>query len=95
MKLKRTIYCGEPRMEHVGQEVVISGWVQKRRNLGSLIFIDLRDRTGLLQLVFDTETRPELLEEASKLRQEYVLTAWCGSGAIRTPRCQPAMWRSR
>lgn len=73
--LKRTVYCGEPRIEQVGGEIIVNGWVQKRRDLGSLIFIDLRDRTGIVQLVFDTATRPELLEVASSLRAEYVIAA--------------------
>ena len=52
----RTDYCGNFRMEHVGQEISVCGWVQRQRNLGGLIFVDLRDRTGLIQLSFDDST---------------------------------------
>lgn len=71
---KRTHYCGELRPQNVGQQTVLTGWVQRIRNIGSLVFIDLRDRTGLIQLVADQET-PDLLEEAKKLRSEYVIMA--------------------
>ena len=49
---KRTIYCGEPRTGDVGREIAVCGWAQRRRDLGQLIFIDLRDRTGILQLAY-------------------------------------------
>ena len=67
--LKRTHYNGELRIEHVGQEVTLLGWVAKKRNLGSLVFIDLRDRTGVTQLLVN-DTLSEL---SSKIRNEYVL----------------------
>ena len=54
--LKRTHYCGEPRLSDVGKEVVVCGWAQRQRDLGQLIFIDLRDRTGIIQLAFDDHT---------------------------------------
>ena len=54
--LKRTNYCGELRASDAGREVVVAGWVQRQRDLGALIFIDLRDRTGILQLAFDDKT---------------------------------------
>ncbi|MCL2494185.1 MAG: aspartate--tRNA ligase [Oscillospiraceae bacterium] len=72
---KRTHYCGEPRPEHIGQQVIAAGWVQRRRDLGALIFVDLRDRTGLLQLAFDEACPADVLEKARGLRSEYVVMA--------------------
>ena len=72
---KRTHYCGEPRPAHIGQTVTAAGWVQRRRDLGALIFVDLRDRTGLLQLAFDEACPPDVLEKARGLRSEYVVMA--------------------
>lgn len=69
--LKRTCYCGE--VEGVGKEVVVGGYVQKIRDLGNLIFIDLRDRTGIVQLAFDDGTDRAMFEKASSCRSEYVL----------------------
>lgn len=69
--LKRTCYCGE--VEGVGKEVVVGGYVQKIRDLGNLIFIDLRDRTGIVQLAFDDGTDRAIFEKASTCRSEYVL----------------------
>ena len=54
--LKRTDYCGTLRLSDAGKKVTVAGWVQRRRDLGSLIFIDLRDRTGIVQLAFGEET---------------------------------------
>jgi len=71
---KRTNYCGELRMVNSGQEVVINGWVQRRRDHGGLIFADLRDRTGLVQIVFSPETGVEIFGLAEKLRGEYVIS---------------------
>ncbi|MGJ0848004.1 aspartate--tRNA ligase [Tissierella praeacuta] len=71
--LRRTIMCGELRPEHDGQEVVLMGWVQRERNLGSLIFIDLRDTTGISQVVFDNTVSSEIFEKAEKVRSEFVL----------------------
>ena len=72
--MKRSHRCTEVTKEMVGSEVTVMGWVQKRRNLGSLIFIDLRDRSGLLQIVFDTnDVGEEGFEKASKLRNEFVV----------------------
>ena len=73
--LKRTHYCGDVRDELVGAEVVVCGWAAKRRNLGQLVFIDLRDRTGILQLAFDDETAREVFEKAETVRSEFVLMA--------------------
>lgn len=74
--LKRTHRCTEVLSAELGQKVVLMGWVQKRRNLGSLIFVDLRDRTGLVQLVFDQDiVGEEVFEKAGKLRNEFVIAA--------------------
>lgn len=77
---KRTHYCGELRTADIGSRVTVAGWVRKQRNLGSLIFIDLRDRTGYVQLAFDENSAPELFEAASSVRSEYVLAV---SGTVR------------
>jgi aspartyl-tRNA synthetase len=69
----RTHTCGELRSEHAGQETVLAGWVHRRRDHGPLIFIDLRDRYGLTQVVFDATTAPEAHAVASEARPEYVL----------------------
>lgn len=71
--LKRTGYCGDVRIGHVGQEAVLCGWVQKQRNLGALLFIDLRDRSGICQIVFDAQSQQELFEKAEKVRGEFVI----------------------
>src|SRR5256714_2711646 len=67
--------CGTLRASDAGQPVTLMGWVNRRRDLGNLIFIDLRDRTGLVQIVFDKETDPALHEKAGNVRSEYVLAA--------------------
>lgn len=71
----RSDYCGTFRLEQVGQELSVCGWVQRRRNLGGLIFVDLRDRSGILQLSFDHNTPKELFEKAASLHSEYVVAA--------------------
>ena len=73
--LKRTHYCGDLRSENIGEEVIVSGWVAKQRDLGSLIFIDLRDRTGIVQLAFDENTDKAIFEKAFSARNEFVLMA--------------------
>lgn len=73
--MKRTRYCGDFSMETVGEEVVVAGWAAKRRNLGSLLFVDLRDRTGIVQLAFDDDTDRDLFEKAETIRTEFVLMA--------------------
>ena len=73
--LRRTDYCGTLRPADEDREVVVCGWVQRQRDLGSLIFIDLRDRTGLVQLAFDDATDREIFDTAFQIRQEYVLIA--------------------
>ncbi|WP_088067029.1 aspartate--tRNA ligase [Gottfriedia luciferensis] len=70
---QRTHLCGELRESHIGQSVTLKGWVQKRRDLGGLIFIDLRDRTGLVQIVFNPETSGEALTLAETVRNEFIL----------------------
>ncbi len=70
--MKRTDYCGQLRAFHEGREVVLCGWVHKTRDMGHLVFIDVRDREGLAQVVFQSD-RPELAEEVKKLRNEFVV----------------------
>ncbi|MEE6449707.1 aspartate--tRNA ligase [Gottfriedia acidiceleris] len=70
---QRTHLCGELRESHIGQIVTLKGWVQKRRDLGGLIFIDLRDRSGLVQIVFNPETSGEALALAETVRNEFIL----------------------
>src|SRR5690242_13421974 len=69
----RTHTCGELRAEHVGQDVSLSGWVNRRRDMGQLIFIDLRDRHGLTQVVIDAGETPQAHEIATGVRNEFVL----------------------
>lgn len=71
--MKRSNYCGELNIGNVGQQVTVFGWVQRQRDLGQLIFIDLRDRTGIVQLAFDENTDRAIFEKASTVRSEYVL----------------------
>ncbi|MEE1061332.1 MAG: aspartate--tRNA ligase [Ruminococcus sp.] len=73
--LKRTDYCGNLRLEDAGKEVVVCGWVQRCRDLGQLIFIDLRDRTGVVQLAFNDQTEKEIFDKAFSCRSEFVLAA--------------------
>jgi len=69
---KRTHYCGELRKEHCGQEVILFGWVNRVRDLGNLVFIDLRDREGIIQIVFTSDSK-RLIQKAKKVKMEYVL----------------------
>lgn len=69
----RTNTCGELRIENVGQQVTLTGWVQRSRKMGGMTFIDLRDRYGITQLVFNEETNAELCAQANKLGREYVI----------------------
>jgi len=71
--MKRTHRCAELTADDKGKEVVLMGWVQRRRDLGALIFVTLRDRSGIIQVVFNSETNPELHEKALQLRSEYVI----------------------
>ncbi len=77
---KRTKYCGEFTSADIGQKVCVMGWAQRQRDLGKLIFIDLRDRTGIVQLAFDSETDKEVFDKAFTVRAEYVL---CAKGVVR------------
>lgn len=77
---KRTKYCGEFRESDVGERACVMGWVQRARDLGSLIFIDLRDRSGIVQLAFDENTPKEVFDRAFTVRSEFVL---CAKGTVR------------
>ena len=77
---KRTCLCAELSAEHLGQRVCVMGWAQKQRDLGSLIFIDLRDRSGIIQLAFDDKTDREVFDTAFTVRSEFVL---CAKGVVR------------
>ncbi|MCD8505653.1 MAG: aspartate--tRNA ligase [Alkalibacterium thalassium] len=71
--MKRTVYCGEVRQSHEDQTVTVKGWVQKRRDLGGMIFVDLRDREGIVQVVFNGKISEEALKTAETIRSEYIL----------------------
>ena len=73
--LKRTNYCGTLNKENIGTEVIVCGWIQRQRDLGGLIFADLRDRTGIVQLAFDDNTEKGIFDKASTLRSEFVVMA--------------------
>ncbi len=73
--LKRTCYCGELSISDVGKEVTLFGWAQRQRDLGNLIFIDLRDRTGIIQLSFNDTTDKDVFAKAQSVRSEYVVAA--------------------
>lgn len=72
--MKRTMYCGEVRPLHEQETVTVKGWVQKRRDLGGMIFVDLRDREGVVQVVFNGEISEEALNKAEKIRSEYIIS---------------------
>ncbi len=73
--MKRTHYCGILTKNEIEKEVVVCGWVQRQRDLGALIFVDLRDRTGIVQLAFDDNTDREIFNKAFALRSEFVVMA--------------------
>lgn len=72
-KLRRSHYCGLLKEENIGEEVTLMGWVSKERNLGSIIFVDLRDRTGISQVVFDDTVDLDMFNKATNLRSEFVI----------------------
>ena len=81
----RTHMCGEVTAEVAGQSVILKGWVQRARNLGGIVFVWLRDRTGIVQVVFDgNDISKELLELAESLRSEYVIEVH-GQARMRAP----------
>ncbi len=84
---KRTAYCAHLSEKNVGERVCVMGWAQRQRDLGALIFIDLRDRTGIVQLAFDDKTDPELFKAAFTVRSEFVI---CAKGVVR-PRGEGAI----
>ncbi len=84
---KRTCYCAEVNEAQIGEKICVMGWVQRQRDLGALIFIDLRDRTGIVQLAFDDKTDREVFDKAFGCRAEYVL---CVHGTVR-PRGEGAV----
>ena len=69
----RTNYCGDLRLEHLDKIVTLYGWVDRRRDHGGVIFIDLRDRSGIVQVVSDPQRTPESYPQADALRSEYVV----------------------
>lgn len=72
---RRSVMCGEVSVQHIGQEITLMGWAHRRRDLGGLIFLQLRDRSGISQIVFDTDVcSKELLEKASTIKLEYVIS---------------------
>lgn len=82
--MKRTHRCAELTVADAGKEVILMGWTQRRRDLGALVFVTLRDRSGIMQVVFNSETNPELHEKALQVRSEFVL-AVKGTLALRSP----------
>ncbi|MBP8697379.1 MAG: aspartate--tRNA ligase, partial [Syntrophobacterales bacterium] len=72
-KIKRTHYCGHLRTSDAGKEVVLMGWVHRRRDHGGVIFVDLRDREGIVQVVFNPEVQADAHREAHRIRSEFVL----------------------
>ncbi len=92
----RSHYCGDVNKSHVGQEVTLVGWVNRNRDLGGVVFLDLRDREGLIQVVYDPDL-PEVFDVASTLRSEFCVQV---KGVVRavptarsTPICVPAKSR--
>lgn len=84
--MKRTCRCAELSEKNIGEEVTVMGWVQKQRNMGNIIFVDLRDRSGILQIIFEEDGSNECINKAAKLRSEFVIavkgTVTARSGAV-------------
>jgi aspartyl-tRNA synthetase len=97
----RDLMCGEPRPEHVGRQLTLAGWAARRRDHGGLVFVDLRDRTGVTQLVINPERSPQAAALAGEIRNEFVLQARRAAPPPRAPRrpsttgCRPAPSSSR
>ena len=70
----RTHNCGELNIKNISKEVTLCGWVQRTREMGGMTFVDLRDRYGITQLVFNMETNAEICEQARQLGREYVIS---------------------
>jgi aspartyl-tRNA synthetase len=89
----RTHTCGELRLNHVGQNITLSGWVQAIRNLGGMTFIALRDRYGITQLVFDENTPKDIIAQANELGREFVIKIQVKllSEAVKTQRWKPVI----
>src|SRR5258708_18706844 len=71
--LKPTHYCGELRAEDEGRDAIVMGWVHRRRDLGNLLYLDVRDRSGIIQVVFNKEAQPEAHAKAEQVRSEFVV----------------------
>ena len=71
--MKRTNYCGQLNLDNLNEEVILKGWVQKTRDLGPLLFVDLRDKTGITQLVFKKDDNEDLYLRSKELKSEYVI----------------------
>ena len=72
-RINRTHMCGELNLDNLGEKVTLAGWVQRRRDLGGLIFIQLRDRSGIIQCTVNKDATPDVFAEAFKVRSEFVL----------------------
>ena len=83
--LKRTHMCAQLNKDNIGQDVVLMGWVQRKRNLGGMVFVTLRDRTGIIQVIFDDKTEKSIFEKVESVKSEYVL-AVIGKVFARTPK---------
>jgi Aspartyl-tRNA synthetase len=81
--MKRTHNCGQLRKEDVGQTVTLAGWVDRRRDHGGVIFVDLRDKYGKTQIVFNPDYNADVMKTAEQLRNEYVITV---TGKVLRPR---------